>query len=390
MKNLESSIRGLINEETITEGGHHDVISAKNQIKIARDALDKMERGLSGLDDEGSLPSWWTNKVAIAIDKLDGMADYLSTQIDEEAISESKRGRINAEYIFPLRTKAAVKSFIRDIDAVADRVRNQMPDKRIVKALMIYRDFSSTTNNEFNPPNDKEYFVTVLVTSKTLELDELKEVDRYFKEFKKGLLKAAKSDNRIIVTAKVKKKLGEAAINEATQHIMHVNVSRTGFRKLEAMIASLDGYRESDYSDGKARFYFDAKKHDSAEHKKVEEFIKKTRGAEFSHAIDEAAINENLQSMDNDKAKDIYDKLRKGSIVEVKIGNAIASQLKPIRLVVTSGHRIVGKSKVGRILLVDVENPRGMKYKLFDRNGTIRLAQSDMATILKDMKIVKK
>ncbi|MEC8256570.1 MAG: hypothetical protein VXZ87_00705 [Bacteroidota bacterium] len=390
MKRLESTIRGLINEETITEGGHHDVISAKNQIKIARDALDKMERGLSGLDDEGSLHSWWTNKVAIAIDKLDGMADYLSTQIDEEAISESKRGRINAEYIFPLRTKAAVKSFIRDIDAVADRVRNQMPDKRIVKALMIYRDFSSTTNNEFNPPNDKEYFVTVLVTSKTLELDELKEVDRYFKEFKKGLLKAAKSDNRIIVTAKVKKKLGEAAINEATQHIMHVNVSRTGFRKLEAMIASLDGYRESDYSDGKARFYFDAKKHDSAEHKKVEEFIKKTRGAEFSHAIDEEAIRENLQSMDNDKAKDIYDKLRKGSIVEVKIGNAIASQLKPIRLVVTSGHRIVGKSKVGRILLVDVENPRGMKYKLFDRDGTIRLAQSDMATILKDMKIVKK
>ncbi len=186
MKNLESSIRGLINEETITEGGHHDVISAKNQIKIARDALDKMERGLSGLDDEGSLPSWWTNKVAIAIDKLDGMSDYLSTQIDE------------------------------------------------------------------------------------------------------------------------------------------------------------------------------------------------------------AAIRENLQSMDNDKAKDIYDKLRKGSIVEVKIGNAIASQLKPIRLVVTSGHRIVGKSKVGRILLVDVENPRGMKYKLFDRDGTIRLAQSDMATILKDMKIVKK
>jgi hypothetical protein len=94
--------------------------------------------------------------------------------------------------------------------------------------------------------------------------------------------------------------------------------------------------------------------------------------------------------MDNDKAKDIYDKLRKGSIVEVKIGNAIASQLKPIRLVVTSGHRIVGKSKVGRIILVDEKNPRGMKYKLFDRDGTIRLAQSDMATILKDMKIVKK
>ena len=76
-------------------------------------------------------------------------------------------------------------------------------------------------------------------------------------------------------------------LDEATQHIVNVNVSRTGFRKLEAMIASLNGYRESDYSDGKARFYFDAKKHDSAERKKVAEFINKTRGAEFSHAMKE-------------------------------------------------------------------------------------------------------
>jgi hypothetical protein len=75
-------------------------------------------------------------------------------------------------------------------------------------------------------------------------------------------------------------------LDEATQHIVHVNVSRTGFRKLEAMIASLNGYRESDYSDGKARFYFD-EKHDSAERKKVAEFINKTRGAEFSHAMKE-------------------------------------------------------------------------------------------------------
>ena len=78
----------------------------------------------------------------------------------------------------------------------------------------------------------------------------------------------------------------DVQLDEATQHIVHVNVSRTGFRKLEAMIASLNGYRESDYSDGKARFYFD-EKHDSAERKKVAEFINKTRGAEFSHAMKE-------------------------------------------------------------------------------------------------------
>ena len=75
---------------------------------------------------------------------------------------------------------------------------------------------------------------------------------------------------------------------ENAGHTVHVNVNRTGFRKLERMIASLDGYKESDYSDGKARFYFDTKKHDSAERKKAAEFIKKTRGAEFSHAVKES------------------------------------------------------------------------------------------------------
>ena len=66
----------------IEESGHTDVASAKNQVKIAMSALEKMRAELTKLDDEGSLPSWWTNKVAIAVDKLDGMADYLDTQVE--------------------------------------------------------------------------------------------------------------------------------------------------------------------------------------------------------------------------------------------------------------------------------------------------------------------
>jgi hypothetical protein len=69
---------------------------------------------------------------------------------------------------------------------------------------------------------------------------------------------------------------------------VHVKTDRTGYRKLEAMIASLDGYKESEFEkEGKATFTFDAEKHDAAERKKVAEFIKKTRGAEFSHAMKE-------------------------------------------------------------------------------------------------------
>ena len=72
----------------IEESGHTDVASAKNQVKIAMSALEKMRAELTKLDDEGSLPSWWTNKVAIAVDKLDGMADYLDTQVEEVELVE--------------------------------------------------------------------------------------------------------------------------------------------------------------------------------------------------------------------------------------------------------------------------------------------------------------
>ena len=73
--------------EYLTEDGHTDVASAKNQVKIAMDALQKMNTVLATLPDDGSLPTWWTNKVAIAVDKLDGMADYLDTQVEEVMIN---------------------------------------------------------------------------------------------------------------------------------------------------------------------------------------------------------------------------------------------------------------------------------------------------------------
>jgi len=74
----------VFNEESqIMEGGHTDVASAKNQVKVAKSALMRMETELNKLSDESALPSWWTNKVAIAVDKLDGMADYLDAQVEQ-------------------------------------------------------------------------------------------------------------------------------------------------------------------------------------------------------------------------------------------------------------------------------------------------------------------
>jgi len=84
-KSIEKSI---IDKPTVSEAGHADVKSAKNQVKIAMSALQKMDTELNKLNDEDALPTWWTNKVAIAVDKLDGMADYLDTQVENKEVNE--------------------------------------------------------------------------------------------------------------------------------------------------------------------------------------------------------------------------------------------------------------------------------------------------------------
>ena len=66
----------------LKEDGSKDVSSMKMKVKTAMSALSKMNSELSKLSDDGDLPTWWTNKVAVAVDKLDGMADYLDAKVE--------------------------------------------------------------------------------------------------------------------------------------------------------------------------------------------------------------------------------------------------------------------------------------------------------------------
>ena len=83
--------------ENIQESGHTDVASMKTQVQIAMDALQKMKMNLGKLTDEDDLPTWWTNKVATAVNKLDGMADYIDAmhdrgkEMNEDNIQEKER-----------------------------------------------------------------------------------------------------------------------------------------------------------------------------------------------------------------------------------------------------------------------------------------------------------
>ena len=72
----------------LSEDGHADVVSMKNKIEIAQKALAKMQVELSKLGDEDNLPTWWTNKVATAVSRIDDMSDYLDTQVEGYQLDE--------------------------------------------------------------------------------------------------------------------------------------------------------------------------------------------------------------------------------------------------------------------------------------------------------------
>ena len=69
---------------SLKEDGHADVASMKNKVEKASKAIEIMRAELDKLGDDESLPTWWTNKVAIAVDKLDGMADYLDVKVEDK------------------------------------------------------------------------------------------------------------------------------------------------------------------------------------------------------------------------------------------------------------------------------------------------------------------
>jgi len=64
-------------DEVIKEDGHTDVSSAVRQCKtITEDAMQIMGK-LKSMSGEDSLPTWWTNKLAVASNSMNKIRDYL-------------------------------------------------------------------------------------------------------------------------------------------------------------------------------------------------------------------------------------------------------------------------------------------------------------------------
>jgi hypothetical protein len=146
-------------QKALDEDGHTDVASAQTNVKVAMSALTKMSGELTKLNPEDSLPSWWTNKVAVAVDKLDGMADYLDTKVEEvvveanslaqqAAIAISKRERGNR----PKKEESDIDEAVKVGDNIKVKLRRKgreyIEKGKVIKIdgdkLTVKHDFSRT------------------------------------------------------------------------------------------------------------------------------------------------------------------------------------------------------------------------------------------------------
>ena len=152
-------------KDKMDEDGHTDVASAMNNVKVAMSALTKMSGELAKLSPEDALPSWWTNKVAVAVDKLDGMADYLDTQVenvelDEKMISyrvsdKKQQGNVEAKDLKDLMIKLKKMKFVtKHLNISKDRGTPVMKNGEMVEGVQLGEKF---TKKDFRDNEDSNH-----------------------------------------------------------------------------------------------------------------------------------------------------------------------------------------------------------------------------------------
>tara|TARA_R100000008_G_C3543419_1_gene146148 strand:- start:346 stop:921 length:576 start_codon:yes stop_codon:yes gene_type:complete len=79
MKITKEQLKQIIKEEfkSIQEDGHSDVPSAVRAMKTIIEDASQMLQVLEEEQVDGPLPTWWTNKMAVAANDMNKMRDYL-------------------------------------------------------------------------------------------------------------------------------------------------------------------------------------------------------------------------------------------------------------------------------------------------------------------------
>ena len=93
MKYTKTFTEALREVQRVQEDGHTDVASAVRQCKTAIEDASEILSKLDTMNSEESLPSWWTNKIAIAANSMNKLRDYITVPSVKEDFADINRNK---------------------------------------------------------------------------------------------------------------------------------------------------------------------------------------------------------------------------------------------------------------------------------------------------------
>ena len=117
-----TATKQAMKDDEVQEDGHVDVPSAVRQCKvITEDAMQILQK-LETMSPEDSLPTWWTNKLAIASNSMNKLRDYFLVPSMSDDVHEAPDTQVGAEEI--------VSSYVTDGGDL------KMPKRLVIQDIM--------------------------------------------------------------------------------------------------------------------------------------------------------------------------------------------------------------------------------------------------------------
>ena len=160
MATATNIVKNKSRNESINEDGHTDVASATRQCKtILEDAMQILQK-LKSMSPEDSLPSWWTNKLAVSSNSLNKLRDYfLVPSVSEETLNCGCGKEICETYgdINETIPKSTMYALVKDGKVVAKGSKRDMTSKMKKEGGKIFNAPSKKVGDTMKESLDEKF-----------------------------------------------------------------------------------------------------------------------------------------------------------------------------------------------------------------------------------------
>ena len=147
---------------SLKEDGHTDVASAVRQCKIVIEDASQILRKLQSMDSEESLPTWWSNKIAVASNSFNKMRDYLlvpsteSVNVKEDVIDQLRsivKKKKESDITFKSGESVSIdensaKTFLKTFDTLNSNNKKKTRDNMNENSESFMKVLDFTINNK--------------------------------------------------------------------------------------------------------------------------------------------------------------------------------------------------------------------------------------------------